>query len=69
MSDSNDHGHDRDAEPPTLTILYATETGTAQDAAAQIARRVKHAGFPVRVHDVAATRAALAVVRHIRDAA
>lgn len=39
----DDHHHDR-----TLTILYATESGGAQDAANKIARRCRELDFECR---------------------
>ena len=43
----DDHDHDR-----TLTILYATETGGAQDAANKIARRCRSLNFECRNIDI-----------------
>jgi hypothetical protein len=43
----DDHDHDR-----TLTILYATESGGAQDAANKIARRCRSLNFERRNIDV-----------------
>ena len=43
----DDHDHDR-----TLTILYATESGGAQDAANKIARRCRDLNFECRNIDV-----------------
>ena len=43
----DDHDHDR-----TLTILYATETGGAQDAANKIARRCRNLNFECQNVDV-----------------
>lgn len=44
----SDHDHD-DRE---LTILYATETGNAQDVAERLARHCRRLRFLVHVHSI-----------------
>ncbi|KZV65277.1 riboflavin synthase domain-like protein [Peniophora sp. CONT] len=48
MTNSNDHDHEQRA----LTLLYATETGTAQEVADRIARHCRYAGFKCRTYNV-----------------
>ncbi|KAI0319420.1 riboflavin synthase domain-like protein [Amylostereum chailletii] len=49
---SSDHAHDHDHDHHDLTILYATETGTAQEVADRIARHCRHIRLRCRVFDV-----------------
>ena len=46
---NSDHHHD---EQRALTILYATETGTAQEVADRIARQCRYAGFKCCIYNV-----------------
>ena len=52
------YAHSRDLDYTTMSakllILYATETGTAQDVADRIARECRRGSFQSRVCDVAA---------------
>ncbi|OCH90075.1 riboflavin synthase domain-like protein [Obba rivulosa] len=52
MSSPYPHGHESESER-TLTILYATETGNAQDIADRIARECRRIHVSARVHNMA----------------
>ncbi|KAI0027128.1 riboflavin synthase domain-like protein [Vararia minispora EC-137] len=43
---------DDDCDRPGLTVLYATETGTAQDVADRIARHCRHIRYQCRIFNV-----------------
>ena len=46
---NSDHRHDEEC---AVTILYATETGTAQEVADRIARQCRYAGFKCCIYNV-----------------
>ncbi|KAG6335101.1 hypothetical protein ID866_3990 [Astraeus odoratus] len=52
-SSSQDHGNSHDVESRQLLILYATETGTAQETADRIARECRRVYFRCRVCNMA----------------
>ena len=52
MSSPPLNDHDADGERPEITILYATETGNAQDTAERLARFCRRLRFSVRVYSI-----------------
>ena len=47
--DNNHHDVEAEEDPRSITILYATETGNAQDVAEQLARLCRRLHFAVHV--------------------